>query len=376
MENNSLGFNQKDNKNNFDVSAIIENNDKIDLLDIQASKLLIEIKRKIGVELDTKKATEIDDDFKKSLKNLIVISNNNITDTYLTEQSYVYFALYNNTLNIYYDLIKKNQIIDYYMLDEKFYNSINNYEEIDWDKYRNAIGLGLFKLAYKYGLESELLSILKINPNFHFYSGRSYESEEIFLKYFKKIIDTFSIEMIANSDLYIFVHVFKQDEEKQEEWINYIKDIYAINPNINLTNYGLLLDDIRSTFDVNQIAFFTDYHFKVIKHIESNYDTYVYEYYCDIIKSNIDFMFFDYRKELLLISFMVSQGIKIPPQIYCQLNEEERDLLYNKFDYYNYQIKSNKISSIITQRQLYNEINKLVKNYTNSNDSKIKRLKK
>ena len=40
---------------------------------------------------------------------MIVINNNNISDEYLTELSYVYFAAYNNTLDIYYQLKEKDE---------------------------------------------------------------------------------------------------------------------------------------------------------------------------------------------------------------------------------------------------------------------------
>ena len=142
--------------NQSEITSILENDNEIDLFEIEAINLLNKIKNMIGCrinkELVKEKTDEIDDDFKKSLREVLIVNNKIITDDYLRNLSYVYYAIYNNTLSIYYKLDSTIRNIDYFMLEEKFYNSINNV--ITFDKYRDNTNSQFFH-AYKNNVEDE-----------------------------------------------------------------------------------------------------------------------------------------------------------------------------------------------------------------------------
>lgn len=368
--NDNFSFFNKEKNNSIDNSIIanmLSKPDEIDLLGIYANNYLSKIKTKIGRTLDQSKSKNIDDNFKESLKKIIIINNNNVTDEELTELSYIYFALYNNTLDVYHEIKSKGESLEYYMLDEKFNNNINNTEETDWNKYGN--NKKLLSLAYKQGLEDEVLSILKLNPNFVI-SSCGYDALYFFgeCKFFKKIVDLVGVEVIAKSNFDLLRIAIEENHG-----INYIRQLVEINPNIAIDLPYIFDVDLKANFDINQIAFFTDKNKKVICYIQ-NYpitkklEGPLYAYYSKLIEIEPDFEFYDIDKEIFLLRQLILCNIELPANIYINLTEEERDKMYELA----VRIKRRKID-IISQERLCNLVEKAKRQYGEPKQKKLKK---
>ena len=337
MPLNYDSFRNNENSQTVDILNKISQGDKSDLLGIQANDYLSKIKNMIGIQLDTSETNRIDGDFKESLKEMIVINNNQITDDYLSYLSYIYFALYNDTLAVYDELKQKNVEIDYYMLDKQFYNSIAEIK-IEWEKY-DKDQRKFLKMAYEYGFFDYAWDLIEINPKFcvHPNIGLKYLMENNF----KEIIDTFDKKMLAQSELLVFSTVTLQDNEIKQEWISYLKELYKINPNIDFS--GSIYDDlvtlgtIKDALSLEEVANLTcsqQYHIENLAN-EHGYlkDTKIasIKYYYDILKINPDYKIGYEGREC--IEYICSKKIQFLPDVFMQLTEQEIDRLYCKLRY-------------------------------------------
>lgn len=347
MNEEILKLNNPNNNtsSNIDLLSIINNEDPIDLFSIQADNLLNDVKKmiikNIGKDLNVEKTNKIDVELKKSLKKVLVVNNNQISDDYLIELSYIYYALYNDTLNVYQDMKRKYDKIYYYMLNEEFYNNINNNKAIDWEIYSEDARETL-SFSYKYNLENELFSILDINPNFCIpeieYVGwgmpESYKklvNRENFFKegWFKDLFDLVGAEVMANSDLKTLT--FALDDEN----LDYTKQLVATNPNI-FFNYDFIFnssdkDKVKNFFNINQIAFFNEDNKESIKIIVNKYTDYfsdkLLKYYSQILQNDSNFKFYNNTAEIQVLEFLITRKINLPASVYSHLNEEERNSL-------------------------------------------------
>lgn len=320
MDNNLLSNNSKGN--NFDVSSILENNSKFDLVDIMCNNILGQIKKEIQKTIDQKRAQSIDEEFKKSLKPIVaanLANNTQLSGDYIKELSYIYFALFNNTIQVYYDMKNSNTEIEYYMLDEEYANNIND-KKIDWTKYRKYLTESTFVQAYNNGVLNELISILDINPNFEI---SSYDCEYLFNKdFFDKIMEFYGIDIIANSQLDILETGI--NEENRE----YTKELIRINPNIKLDSCYIFNSKLKEVFDVNAIANFSKKEFEDIEIIISWGSEELISVYKELIEINPDFTF--YATDFFhLIS---DKNFNIPLEVVANLSKEEQRRMGRLYD--------------------------------------------
>lgn len=356
-----------DAANQIDITSILENNNEIDLFEIEAINLLNKIKKmiscRINKELIKEKMDEIDADFKKSLREVLIVNNKVITDDYLKRLSYVYYAVYNNTLSIYYKLDSTMRYIDYFMLEEKFYNSINNV--ITFDKYRDNTNSQFFH-AYKNNVEDEFAAILSINPKFVIKPFNT--TAENWLVYdffdkgeFKKIYDVIGPKVFANINTSSNIYILRQILFNLE----YVKELISINQDIIFDEIKILSnkESLVTVFEMPQIAFFNKENKEVIEEICNrgepfDIETKMLGYYKELIDLNSDFKMIDIRKEVSGIYYCLTKNINFPPSIYVKLTDEERGEWITLIE----KIISSKLSFTYIYKA-HSLINKLIKQY-------------
>lgn len=356
----------EDNEKDIDYESILENNKKIDLFSIEAINLLNKIKKIIVSEtnktLDKEKTDKIDNDFLKSLREVLIVKNKKIDTQYLINLSFVYYAIYNDTLQVYYDLMSKIKYIRYFMLDEKFYNCINKVVSFENCGIQT---LDQMSICYKNNIDDEFLNILNINPDFHVsFIFKRYELEinSINMFYqndFKKIYDLIGPEAFAKSESYALKSIALDDNKE------YTKELISINPDIVFDEECIFQERALLTeiFDMNQISFFTKENKEVIKVVNgtllgSEVKSYLFNYYKQLIELDPEFIMNDKINEIDGIYLCLNKNIEIPPSIFIKLTEEEK----NKMIEFIKEIKISKIPSVKTYK-FYAFVNKLIKKY-------------
>lgn len=361
--------------NQSEITSILENDNEIDLFEIEAINLLNKIKNMIGCrinkELVKEKTDEIDDDFKKSLREVLIVNNKIITDDYLRNLSYVYYAIYNNTLSIYYKLDSTIRNIDYFMLEEKFYNSINNV--ITFDKYRDNTNSQFFH-AYKNNVEDEFSLILSINPNFVIKPFNT--TAEKWLVYdffdkgeFKKIYDVIGPKVFANINTSSNIYILRQILFNLE----YVKELISINQDIVFDEIKILSnkESLVTVFEMPQIAFFHKENKEVIKEICNrgepfDIETKMLSYYKELIDLNPEFNMIDMCKEVSGIYYCLTKNIDFPPSIFVKLTDEERGKWIELIE----KISSSKLP-LVSIYKVHSLINKLIKQYQEPTQKKL-----
>lgn len=361
--------------NQSEITSILENDNEIDLFEIEAINLLNKIKNMIGCrinkELVKEKTDEIDDDFKKSLREVLIVNNKIITDDYLRNLSYVYYAVYNNTLSIYYKLDSTIRNIDYFMLEEKFYNSINNV--ITFDKYRDNTNSQFFH-AYKNNVEDEFAAVLSINPNFVIKPFNT--TAEKWLVYdffdkgeFKKIYDTIGTKVFANINTSSNIYILRQILFNLE----YVKELILTNPDIVFDERIIFSskESLVTVFEIPQIAFFHKENKEVIKEICNrgepfDIETKMLSYYKELIDLNPEFKMIDMCKEVSGIYYCLTKNIDFPPSIYVKLTDEERGKWIELIE----KIRTSKLP-FASIYKVHSLINKLIKQYQEPTQKKL-----
>lgn len=325
FEKEYLDSKQTGNKSSdIDILKLLENDDKFDLIEVQANDLLIKIKHMIKLEMNKDTDIRIDNEFIKSLKKVIVVNNNNISDEYLEKLSYIYYALYNNSLDTYYNIQKNGEDLEYYKLDRKYNEKINYDETYDWSKYNcNQI----LRIAYYQNALDEVLSILKVNPNFNFFVVNK---SQISKENLTNLINIFGLEMVACSDLRVLIIAANKDN------LPFTKQLIEINPNIVFDCSSIFSEKVRKICDVNQLAFLTSLNKQGLDTImQLSYKNYISDlitYYFEVIKYSPDFAFdyYDYIRNNL--TFCIENSLDFPPEIFAQLTIDE----HNAFHKYRY----------------------------------------
>lgn len=367
-----LNFDYFKNNNNQMVDFVnkISQGDKSDLLGIQANDYLNKIKNMIDIKLEKEETDRIDSDFKDSLKEMIIIYNNQITEEYLTYLSYIYFALYNDTLAAYNELKEKNVEIDYFMLDKQFYNNIAG-NPIEWDKYSKH-QITILKNAYKYGFFNEMREIIEINPVFYI-PGRIV-IDSLMQHNFKEMVDTFDKKMLAQSDFDVFSAVtLLKDEELKQELINYLKDLYKINPDIDFSSrlYSDLeiLQIVKEALSIETAAFlkasnkYDIYDLISGKNASKNLKIELIKYYYSILEINPDYDFGYHCRDLL--KEIIFRKITIPPTIFIKLTEYEMDEFYSELHYLSFRPDMKECIKINTS------LKELLQKYSNPEEYKV-----
>lgn len=356
MEDNNILSNNNSKFSNAEIMQFINNDDPIDLLEIQANKLLKDIKRIIGIELDYTKEQKIDSNFISSLKKMIIINNNQISEEYLNELSFVYFAQYNNTIDIYYKLKRLYNKIYYFMLDENLYNNIIDTKQDDWTKCSES-QLEALETAYKNGIYNELMSILRINPTISF--GDVNLNMLLDKEKFLSMINDFGKEVIANSNM---VAILKASLDQN---INFSKQLVNINPNFSFVSDIVFYSGLLNYLNINEVAFLPKkfiYHLSYLKEVKC-YESHVFENYIKLIKADPKFTFIEevdeeytYRK---LVDYYYITG-----DIYAKFSLEERQKLIELYNgWYN--------KGTYSRRQYLGFLKKVTKKYK---DSKVRTL--
>lgn len=362
--------------NNVDYASILESDNEIDLFAIEATNLLgyikSEITSRINKELVKEKTDKIDAEFKKSLRELLIVNNKKITADYLKRLSYVYYAIYNNTLPIYHNLVNKKRYIDYFMLEEKFYNSINNV--IAFENYGENTD-NQFYLAYKNNCEDEFSSILSINPNFYLHVYDFKESLDIskFFSsgWFKKIYDAIGPEVIANSNTSSNFSILR--EMLLGTNLEYAKELVSLNPNIVFDEKSIFAANLSlvTVFKMSQIAFFTKENKGVIKKIFErgefpDTEIKIFNYYKELIDLKPEFTMIDKNKEISGIDYCLTKNIDFPPSIYVKLTDEERGKWIELIE----KIRTS-ILPLASMYKVHSLINKLIKQYQEPTQKKL-----
>lgn len=311
-EKGSLFLNDfQGNKSNSDyILGILEGNDKIDLIEIEARELLNKIKQMININLLPEEANEIDGDFINSLKKLIVITNNNVTKEYLKKLSYIYYAIYNDTLDVYYEISREINELEYYMLDKNFYNNIMYTEPIDWKKYNQRCNCNMLRYAYSNNCIAEVLKILKINPDWDV-NTNSDLIKKVTKENLINLFNEYGVELVANSD---FDHLNNYQEENKE----YIKVLLLINPKLQIEGPSLFSPNVRQVFEQDEIAFFDSYQQQDIDYLDTSLPA--LKWYKEALEEKSDFSFGSRFVEQELVKWMIDLKTEIPVQIYMKLD--------------------------------------------------------
>lgn len=356
-ENEALILNDlniQNNINDAEILNIIENDDKIDLIDIQANDLLTEIKRMIKVDFSKTKSDKIDADFIKSLKRIMIISNNNITKEYLKKLSYMYFALYNDTLDVYYEIQKSGQQLEYYMLDEKYNNNIMLVKDYDWSKYNCP---DILRKAYYNNCLEQVLSIVNVNPYFFIRDVANKYLEPDFLD---NIINIFGLERIAKSNLESIVLAINEIN------LQYTMDLMKINPDIAFNCKYIFNDAVKESASISEIAFLNDISKKGLQEIirecwyKSNLKQMV-TYYFNIIQYSPEFVFDWSKIKISNLEMCVEKKDLLLPSVFAKMTEAEHKIFHS---YKN-------ASTLIEVTSFNRYIDKLEKQYGESIQKKL-----
>lgn len=347
VENESLflnGFQGYTNNNDY-ILGILDGNDKIDLIEIEARELLSKIKQMINANLLSNEVDKIDQDFIKSLKKLIVITNNNVTEQYLKKLSYIYYAIYNGTLDIYYKLSQEKNKIEYYMLDKNFYNKIYA-EPINWKAYNTNI----LRYAYSNNCIEEVLKIFKINPNWYV-NLNSELAQKVTKENLTNLFNEYGIELVANSD---FELLNNYNEENKE----YIHELLLINPKLQIQSSSLFDWNVKHVFDYNVIAFLTRFQQYDIVDLTTN--ILALKWYKEALEEKSDFCFENRYREPELVEWSLKLEIELPVKIYTKLNSSEISNLHFLFQLCIY---PNSKFGLKEKIKLNNYLKELIKRY-------------
>lgn len=378
VDNDSI-FDNNNIKNAEVLLKMFEQNDNAKLIEIQANDYLNKIKNMIGKPLDKKDHVKVDKDFIQSLKSIIVLKNGQISDDYLEYLSYVYYAMCNNTMDVYNKLKQQNIELEYYMLDENYYNIIG-YNNIDWESYQKKNRKVLLREAYKYDLLDELLEILNINNDFSI--EPSLDENNIMEKFFRKMINTFDIKMLAQSNLYIFSFAVAREDQ---EMIEYLKKLYAINPNIDFSAAMFkkyeLITMLKDNFELEQVAPLTTEQQNSLYSLEEMITPKKLltgiKYFFDMIKVNPNLsLSYEGRH---CIDFIVWKELPIVPELLAQMDKEEQYELSETLRLHNYNggnvkssLKLNKLIRELYSKYLEKEQYKVIKKEYKQNKNKRK----
>ena len=394
LDAKSITYNEFDSKNNkkdvdFDILLnnkdqktegilkILEQNDNLKLIEIQANDYLNKIKKMIGKPLETKEHSKIDKDFIQSLKTMIVVKYGEIDNKYLKYLSYVYYAMCNNTMDVYNKLKQENNELEYYMLDKKYCNYIGY--KMDWKKYQDNGRKELLREAYANDLLDELLEILNINDDFSLES--SLDEKDIMENFFRKMINTFDMKMLAQSNLYVFIIAVACENQ---EMIEYLKNLYSINPNIDFSAKMFkkheLIIMLKDTFELEQVALLTKYQQYYVSDLYSlNSKKYVdlIKYFFEMIKANPD-LILTYEGRYC-IDKIVEFKLPIIPELLVQMDKEEHNKLYEILRLYEYNrgnvkfnLKYNKLIKELYAKYLEKEQYRVIKKEYKQNKNKRK----
>lgn len=325
-EKGSLFFNDfQGNKSNNDyILGILESNDKIDLIEIEARELLNKIKKMINIKLSPEEVEKIDGDFINSLKKLIVITNNNVTTEYLKKLSYVYYAIYNDTLDVYYKISQEINELEYYMLDKNFYNNIMYTEPIDWKKYNLRHHHIILRYAYSNNCLEEVLKILNINPYWDV-NTNSDLIKKVTKENLTNLFNEYGVELVANSNFYDLNNYHEENKE-------YIKELLLINPKLQIQDPSLFSSNVRQIFEQNEIAFFDELQQADIGRFTTNVSA--LKWYKSVLEENNNFNFIYRYSEQELVIGLLKLNIELPGKIYAKLKEEEISILSNLYKEY------------------------------------------
>lgn len=311
--------------NNQGVADILNNNSQYDLIDIMCNNVLAQIKKEINIPLDKKEELAMDEEFKKSLAPIIAanIANNvQLSNEYIKELSYIYFALLNKTIEIYYELKSKNSEIRYYMLDKQFYDSLAP-NEIEWEKYKKLYDT-VFDMAYKNGVLNEIILIYNANPEYTFYHGYESLLDKSFLN---EIIDFYGINIVANSNL----HCLKIG--LYEGNIEYTKQLIQINPNISFEDIIIFDTKVRENFSINEIVNFTSNNLHNINKMirDSSNEQLVEKFitYKKILEINPNFYFAFYN----FMDLVNSKKFDMPLEVIADLSFDEQNKMGKLYTY-------------------------------------------
>lgn len=385
MNMDIMSGSSNDSNNQKEILSIIDNENKIDLFSIEANKYLIKIKtsleQAIGRQLDPEKTDKIDEEIKKSIRDMLIVQNNVIDYKYLNELVYIYYAIYNNTLDEYYKIKNKYSDIYLFMLDERFYNNIMHCEKAEWEKFSHDSWRTLDD-AYCYNLEEEMLTVLEINNNFilpHNFNfsikpttgietAITYRYEFIKNGYFKQLFDIVGPERIANGDIEILVKAL------DIKYTDYVKELIAINPSIKFDYKQIFIwrDMLINYFAMEQIAFFSEKNLKTINRIiqsrtKKNRDIEeIIKYYSEIVNLKPEEPVFLNDYEISMINKIITDEIDFPASVYAQLTNEELNELVELFCKY-----LSKRISLLSIRKFLNKIGELREKYTEPKQKKL-----
>lgn len=320
----------------LEISDIFKSTGKYDIIDSAINTELKKIKSMIGKNLDKEKTDKIDNEFFDSLKKYFIIRGLELNDQELERLSYFYFAIYNDTLDIYYQLNADNKKIFYYMLDRQINNSVNSY--YDFNDF-NLNKLKLLQIAYDRDLFDITFNFLKQTKSYFLADLRDYEFlAKIFEhKSFKYFIEKLGIEFILkryDREFYLLILEALQDDK-----IDYLKNLLTINPNLNLSCPIILNDKLIENFTVVQIAFFSIEQLENISHIiamDINFHEQKntnetkkspLDYYKEILEINQNVIFYD--DNYYLCDCIANTDLSFPAQI---IAVADRDLQNNISD--------------------------------------------
>lgn len=337
--------------NNQGISEILNNNSSFDLVDIMCNNVLVQIKKEITIQLDQNEASVIDEEFKKSLKPIIaanLANNTQLSKEYIKELSYIYFALFNGTINVYYQIKNKNDEMYYYMLDKQFYNSIAE-NKIEWKKYGYLLK-GIFGTAYNKGVLRELMSIFDKNINFEL----SYYDIEYLLKkdFFDQIMEFYGLDIIVKSNLHI-LEIGLKEENKE-----HARELIKINPNISFCNTYVFNTDVREVFTNNEIANFTPENLKNIEWVDTYASSKNISTYKKLLEINPNFTFTGSD----FCELLADKRFDIPLEVVANLSEEEQQkmcVLYSESDSYVSPFNNSVLDASVEKIYKVNSKNKL-----------------
>lgn len=360
------------------MADLLKSGGKYDIIDSIIKNDLNKIKAMIGKNLNEERTKTIDPEFFESLKKYFIVKGKELSENELQDLSYFYFAIYNNTVDVYYKIKASSNVIFYFMLDENICNNINNNTEFDFNKL--AFGSQkLLQIAYNNDVFDIVLSMFKLNPEFEL---SEYKIKETVLQHpdFKIMIDYFGIEFLAECNNYALLAKVIENND-----IEYLKELLTINPCLDLSNNIILNKQVRNIFSTEQLAKFSSTQLQNLKGIISDRALYrpfrffgsikkqklcekILNYYAEIIKINPYFMLYDdkYNDNYSLIYLILNNDEELCPANVLALADEDLQItiykLYSNYDDAYYSTLS--VDNLITARYYKNKIHHLIKRET------------
>lgn len=373
MEDFNLDFLKIYSQNDNAVLAdLLKSNGKYDIIDSIINNELNKIKAMIGKSLSVEKTKTIDSEFFESLKKYFIVKGKELSENELQDLSYFYFAIYNNTVDVYYKIKASSDVIFYFMLDENVYNNINNNTELDFNKL-NSGSQKLLQIAYDYGIFDQVLNIFKLNPEFE---SSEYKIKETVLQHpgFKLMIEYFGVEFLAECNNYSLIGQVILNND-----IEYLKELLTINPCIDLSNNIILNKQVRNIFSTEQLAKFSSTQLQNLKGIISDHALYrpfrffskrrelcekILNYYAEIIKINPYFILYDDNDSLIYLILNNDEEL-CPANVLALANKDLQIIIYELYSNYdNAYYSSSSVDNLINARYYKNKIHHLIKRET------------